>query len=81
MQICSRVGAMLAPWVAKWLRKFHTVIPFALMGGMAIVASFFLRWLPETKDKQTAEVCEEEPQQKSEEKEMMVPGEEREAYA
>ena len=61
MQITSRIGAAFAPWVAKWLKVFHVVIPFALMGGATLVSAFTLFYLPETKGKQTAETLTEEP--------------------
>ena len=57
-QITSRVGAMLAPWVQKWRRKFHWRIPYTVMGALAVIASLLLEWLPETKHKNTKEIIE-----------------------
>ena len=59
VQITSRVGAMLSPWTAKWLRRFHWRIPFAVMGILAVIASVFLQFLPETKGQKTLEVLED----------------------
>lgn len=57
-EFTKRVGAMLAPWVLKWLRKFHWRIPFTVMGALAVIASLLLEWLPETKHKNTKEIIE-----------------------
>jgi len=59
VQITSRIGGMLAPWISTWLRKFHWRIPFAVMGILAVVAALLLEWLPETRLLKTAEVLEE----------------------
>ena len=60
LQITSRIGAALAPWVAKWLNVVHIILPFALMGGATLLSAFTLLYLPETKGKVTAETLEEE---------------------
>eukprot|EP00794_Sanderia_malayensis_P019002 gene19002-20914_t len=59
VQITSRVGSALAPWVAKWLNVFHPAIPFSLMGGLSIVAAFSLLCLPETGDQKTMETVDD----------------------
>ena len=53
--ICSRVGGMLSPWVSKWLRKYSFRIPFALMGGLAVISAILLQTLPETKVRKSIE--------------------------
>ena len=58
LQITARIGSALAPWVAKWLKVVHTILPFSLMGGSAFLAALLLLWLPETADKATAETLE-----------------------
>ena len=58
LQINSCIGSALAPWVAKWLKVVHIVLPFSLMGGSTFVAALLLLWLPETADKATAEILE-----------------------
>ena len=56
LQVISRVGAATAPWVAQWLRHVHKTLPFLLMGGLTIIASFLCFVLKETKGKETAEL-------------------------
>ena len=58
LQITSRLGAASAPWVAQWLRHFHTSLPFILMGALTATAAFLCFLLKETKGMQTAEVLE-----------------------
>ena len=55
LQISSRIGAALAPWVAKWLKVIHVILPFSLMGGVTLFSGLTLIWLPETKGQATAE--------------------------
>ena len=58
LQVMSRIGAALAPWVTKWLIAYYAFLPFLLLGSSALVASITLYWLPETRDCGTAEVLE-----------------------
>lgn len=58
LQVMSRIGAALAPWVTKWLVAYYAFLPFLLLGTSALVASITLYWLPETRDSCTAEVLE-----------------------
>ena len=58
MQVQSRIGAALAPWITKWLIAFHHFLPFLIMGGASFVASILLAWLPETRDAKTAETLD-----------------------
>ena len=51
MNSVSIFGSACSPWVGIWLRHVHRSAPFYTMGGCAILASLFLGWLPETKDK------------------------------
>ena len=60
LQITSRIGSALAPWVVKWLKIVHIILPFSLMGGSAIVCAILLLWLPETANKKTAETLEDQ---------------------
>ena len=60
LQIAARLGSAMAPWVAKWLKVFHPVLPFALMGCSAIVSAILMIWLPETANKKTAETLEDQ---------------------
>ena len=56
LQVISRIGAATAPWVAQWLRLYEDYLPFLLMGGLTMVATFLCFTLKETKGKETAEV-------------------------
>ena len=60
LQIACRSGSALAPWVVKWLKIVHIILPFSLMGGSAIVCAILLLWLPETANKKTAETLEDQ---------------------
>ena len=55
LQITSRVGSALAPWLAKWLQVFHVAIPFSLMGGLSLIGSSLLLTLSDTKGQATLE--------------------------
>lgn len=56
LQVMSRIGAALAPWVTKWLIVYYGFLPFLILGSSALLASITLYWLPETRDSSTAEV-------------------------
>eukprot|EP00795_Rhopilema_esculentum_P000805 gene805-10542_t len=64
LQVMSRIGAALAPWVTKWLIGYaviygsHGFLPFLVLGSSSLVASISLLWLPETRDSATAETFE-----------------------
>ena len=60
LQIASRLGSALAPWVAKWLIGVHVVLPFSLMGGSAVVCAVLLYWLPETAHMETMETLQDQ---------------------
>ena len=60
LQIASRIGSALAPWVAKWLIVVHVVLPFSLMGGSAVICAIFLYWLPETANMETMETLHDQ---------------------
>lgn len=60
VQITSRVGAMISPWVSDWLGIVHDRLPYAAMGALAVMAALFLYFLPETKGEATAETYQEE---------------------
>ncbi len=59
VQITSRIGSALAPWVAKWLGVFHVAVPFSVMGALSIVAALLLLWLPETRNRKTIETVQD----------------------
>ena len=59
LQIASMAGSALVPWIVEWLKVFHAVIPFSLMGGLSLVAAVLLLKLPDTKDKATFETTEQ----------------------
>ena len=63
VQITSRLGAMLSPWVAEGLNKVTPVAPFVIMGVLSIIVAVLLHFLPETKDKKTAEFLENDVKQ------------------
>ena len=60
LQITSRIGSALAPWVAKWLIVVHAVLPFSLMGGFAVICAILLYWLPETAHMKTLETLHDQ---------------------
>eukprot|EP00794_Sanderia_malayensis_P018702 gene18702-20590_t len=61
LQITSRLGAAGAPWVAKYLKVYSEILPFTVMGGITLLSTFTLLYLPETKGVSTAETLEEKP--------------------
>ncbi|XP_066936713.1 solute carrier family 22 member 15-like [Clytia hemisphaerica] len=63
VQITSRLGAMLSPWVVDGLGTVKVWAPFVLMGVLSVLVGVFLHFLPETKDKKTAEFLENDVKQ------------------
>jgi len=63
VQITSRLGAMLSPWVAEGLDGLSWRTPFILMGVLSIIAAVLLQFLPETRDMKTAEFLENDVKQ------------------
>ena len=63
LQVTSRIGSALAPWVAKWLQIFHVALPFSLMGGSSFIAGMLLLLLPETKNCKTADTLDDQFEQ------------------
>lgn len=59
VQITSRFGAMLSPWISQWLKLVHWRLPYAAMGILSIVASVFLQCVSETKGEETAETLQQ----------------------
>ena len=59
LQITSRVGSALAPWLAKWLGVVHVAIPFSLMGGLSLTGAALLLTLSDTKNKATFETIDQ----------------------
>ena len=58
VQITSRVGGGISPFIAKGLTRFGRGVPFAVMGVISIISSIAMCALPETKHAQTQEVLE-----------------------
>ena len=58
VQVASVLGAAGAPWVAKYLNVVHKYVPFAVMGGVTLISTFTLLYLPETKGVSTSETLE-----------------------
>ena len=58
VQITSRLGGGFAPWIAKGLKKFDRKAPFIVMGLIAIISSFLMYFLPETRGQKTSELVE-----------------------
>jgi len=56
LQVLTRIGAALSPWVAKSLRNIHPSVPFIVMAVVALISSIVCLVLPETKGKPTIEV-------------------------
>lgn len=65
VQITSRIGAGISPFIAKGLQKYSRATPFAVMGMISIISSVFLCLLPETKSSGTAEVLDNGEQETS----------------
>ena len=55
LQIAARIGSALAPWVARGLKRFSLILPFALMGSSAVLCAGLLLLVPETANKPTVE--------------------------
>jgi len=47
--IMANVGSSSSPWIAKALNVYSVYLPFAIMGGFAIIGGFVARTLPETR--------------------------------
>ena len=59
LSVLIRFGGSSAPWVAQWLEHFHYTLPFAVMGGLALLSSFLCTQLPETLGVPTIETLED----------------------
>lgn len=57
VSIASRIGAICAPFVVD-LKRIHPILPFGLMGSLAIAGSLCCLALPETRGMPTADVYE-----------------------
>ena len=55
LQIAGRVGSAGAPWVAKWLKIYHEILPFGVMGSACFISAILLLFIQETKDMPTIE--------------------------
>ena len=56
MEVASLIGGAAAPWAVQWLRIVHKRLPFLLMGGVTILASFLCFFLKETNGQESAEL-------------------------
>ena len=57
MDFAACIGTAAAPFVLE-LDRIHSVLPFGIMGGLAVVAALMCLILPDTKGMPTAEVYE-----------------------
>jgi len=58
LTVVSRLGAASAPWVAQYLADVHEILPFTVMGGLAVIAAVVMFKLRETNGVPTAEILE-----------------------
>ena len=56
MEVASLIGGAAAPWAVQWMRIVHKRLPFLLIGGVTIIASFLCFFLKETNGKESAEL-------------------------
>ena len=57
MSVSTCLGSAAAPFVLE-LDRIHPILPFGLMGGLAVIAALLCLVLPETRGMPTAEVFE-----------------------
>ena len=60
MNTVAKVGGTAMPFIFKSLKILSPVLPFALIGALAILNSILLRRLPETKDKVLSDDTEDD---------------------
>lgn len=60
VQITSRIGGGVSPFIAKGLQKYSKRLPFIVMGMISIISACLLCFLPETKSSGTAEVIKDD---------------------
>ena len=60
LQTAGRLGSAGAPWVAKWLKVYHEVLPFGVMGTACFISAALLLYIEETKDMPTIEELDDE---------------------
>ncbi|XP_031548801.1 solute carrier family 22 member 5-like [Actinia tenebrosa] len=53
----GRIGSFLSSYVI-WLKRIHTILPYGIMGGAALIAGFLCMSLPETKDQPMPDVID-----------------------
>ena len=58
LQVWAQIGGAASPWIVNSLVVFNPYVPFVVMGSGAIVASFLMMHLPETKDATENELME-----------------------
>ena len=49
LQVSSRIGGGVSPWICKGVATMDTKAPFLIMGALTLSSSLLLCWLPETK--------------------------------
>lgn len=59
LQLMSRIGAVMTPWIADGLLEENKMAPFILIGSLVVLCALLLRWLPETKSEKTNETLNE----------------------
>ena len=57
--IMNGIGSISSPWIAKALRIYSEHLPFAVMGGFAIIGGLVAIPLPETRGQDTQDTMEE----------------------
>ncbi|CAB4030252.1 organic cation transporter -like [Paramuricea clavata] len=62
--VSTCLGSAAAPFVLE-LDRIHPILPFGLMGGLAVVAALLGLLLPETRGRPTAEVFESKNSEKA----------------
>ena len=57
--IMTNIGSSSSPWIAKALKIYSVYLPFAIMGGFAIVGGLIATTLPETRSQYSQDVLKE----------------------
>eukprot|EP00794_Sanderia_malayensis_P001332 gene1332-biopygen1060 len=56
LTVVGNLGSFCAPWIAQWLKHFHAIAPYVVMGATAIIATALCFLLSETNGEPTKEV-------------------------
>lgn len=57
IEVSACIGSAVAPFILE-LDRIHSILPFGIMGVLAVAAALACLILPETRGMQTAEVYE-----------------------